>query len=165
VVDLACGHGRHAEQILDRAGAIVMIDIFDSNLDVSRKRLGDNPKLSFVKGDGSSFWPIEDSSVTAIFCYDAMVHFSPEMVHSYLVDAARILRPGGLALFHHSNYPAPLDRHYGQNPHSRNHMTVPLFAACAHAAGLSVVESKIIPWGKLSDLDALSLLRKQGRTD
>ena len=160
VVELACGHGRHAEKIVNRAGHIVMIDIFDSNLEFCRQRLGNNTNVSFIRGDGSTFHPLTGNSVTAIFCYDAMVHFSPEMVSSYLADAARVLKPSGMALFHHSNYPAPVDQHYGSNPHARNRMTTPLFAACAQGAGLSVVENKIIPWGEISDLDALSLVRK-----
>ena len=162
VVELACGHGRHAERILKRAGRVVMIDIFDSNLDFCRKRFGDAPNVEYVKGDGSTFRPIADGSVTAVFCYDAMVHFSPEMVRSYLQDTARVLKPGGMGLFHHSNFPAPLEQHYGLNPHSRNHMTAPLFSAYAQAAGLDVVESVVIPWGEIKDLDALSLVRKPG---
>jgi len=63
-----------------------------------------------------------------------------------------------MALFHHSNYPAPLDRHYGQNPHSRNHMTQKLFTTYAEAAGLTVIESVVIPWGKEPDLDCITLV-------
>jgi ubiquinone/menaquinone biosynthesis C-methylase UbiE len=160
VVELACGHGRHTANIPKTARYITIIDIFEKNLEVCRNRLGARSNISFVKGDGSSFRPVVDSSTTAIFCYDAMVHFTPEMVRSYLCDAARILRPGGLALFHHSNYPAPPDRHYGQNPHARNHMTAALFAKLAEQAGLQVVEMVIIPRGEVSDLDCLSLLIK-----
>jgi hypothetical protein len=89
-----------------------------------------------------------------------MVHFSPEMVESYLQDSIRVLKPGGMALFHHSNYPAPLDRHYGQNPHARNHMTVELFAKLVQDAGLQLETSKTIKWGNEENLDAISLVRK-----
>ena len=162
VVELACGHGRHAANIVRAAGSITMIDIFDQNLEACRNRLGGYPNVSFVKGDGSTFRPVEDNSTTAVFCYDAMVHFSPEMVRAYLEDAARILRPGGMALFHHSNYPAPPDRHYGKNPHARNHMTLALFAGMAEHAGLPVTEAVTLPWGGVADLDCLSLLTKPG---
>jgi ubiquinone/menaquinone biosynthesis C-methylase UbiE len=160
VVELACGHGRHSERIVNSARHITMIDILDSNLEYCRQRLGINTNISFIKGDGSTFRPLADNSVTAIFCYDAMVHFSPEMVRSYLTDTARILTPGGMALFHHSNYAAPLDQHYGLNPHARNHMTAALFSTYAQMAGLVVTETKIMRWGEISDLDALTLLRK-----
>ena len=29
--------------------------------------------------------PVEDASLTAIYCYDSMVHFSPDLVESYLL--------------------------------------------------------------------------------
>jgi ubiquinone/menaquinone biosynthesis C-methylase UbiE len=160
VVELACGHGRHAATIANQATHITLMDIFDSNLDFCKKRLENHKNVSFLKGDGGSFRPLMDASVTSIFCYDAMVHFSPEIIRSYLVDTARVLKPGGKAFFHHSNYPAPLDQHYGLNPHARNHMTASLFSTYATAAGLDIVESKIIPWGEMSDLDCLTLVAK-----
>lgn len=89
-----------------------------------------------------------------------MVHFSPDIVQNYLKDAARILKPEGMGLFHHSNYAAPMDRHYGQNPHARNHMTKDLFAYFAAQAGLKVVESVVIDWSTSKDLDCVSLVRR-----
>jgi ubiquinone/menaquinone biosynthesis C-methylase UbiE len=160
VAELACGHGRHTEVFVAQAGHVTMIDIFDSNLLACRKRLGENAKVSFLKGDGSSFRPLPDSSVTAVICYDAMVHFSPVMVRAYIQDAARILRPGGMALLHHSNLEAPRDRHYGLNTHARNHMTTALFAGYVAEAGLTIAEQRILPWGGIPDIDALSLLQK-----
>lgn len=160
VIELACGHGRHSEQIVRDAGRIVLIDIFETNLDRCRERLGRFENVSFLLGDGRTFRPLDDGSATSVFCYDAMVHFSPAMVRSYLLDCGRVLAPGGMGLFHHSNYPAPLDKHYGQNPQARNHMTQPLFAEYAKDAGLNVVESIVIPWGNIKDLDAVSLVSR-----
>ena len=160
VVELACGHGRHAVQIVDRSGQLTLIDIFEQHLAVCRQRLSGYSNVNFIRGDGHTFDPIEAQSISAIFCYDAMVHFGPNMVQSYLHDAHRVLRPGGMALFHHSNYPAPLNQHYGLNPHARNHMTKALFAEYSATAGLAVVESIVMPWGGVADLDCISLVRK-----
>lgn len=38
VVELACGHGRHTEQIKNRAGRITMMDILEDNVAFCRKR-------------------------------------------------------------------------------------------------------------------------------
>jgi hypothetical protein len=46
-----------------------------------------------------------------------------------------------MALYHHSNYAAPLDRHYGQNPLARNHMTEGLFRQFSDQAGLTLIAS------------------------
>lgn len=159
VVELACGHGRHSEKIADVAGHIVMVDIFQDNLKFCQSRLAKHNNIEFLKGNGTTY-PVTDSVATSVFCYDAMVHFSPDMVAAYLNDTARVLKSGGKALFHHSNYPAPLDRHYGENPHARNHMTAELFAEQAKVAGLKVDEQRVFRWGQHSDLDALTLVSK-----
>jgi ubiquinone/menaquinone biosynthesis C-methylase UbiE len=160
VIELACGHGRHAERIKDIVEQLILIDIVEENLLYCQRRLGTESKLTYIKGDGITFHPVVSDSVTAIFCYDAMVHFSPEMVESYLRDSARVLKPGGMALFHHSNYPASLEKHYGQNPLARNHMTVGLFGKMAQDVGLRVEAFKTIKWGNYEDLDAISLVRR-----
>jgi len=113
VAELACGHGRHSEQIARRAKHIAMIDIFEQNLEFCRNRLSRYSNIEYLKGDGTNF-PLKDEVATAVFCYGAMVHFSPDMEAAYLVDTTRILKRGGMALYHHSNYAAPLDRAYGE---------------------------------------------------
>ena len=159
VIELACGHGRHAEVVQHKVGTLRLMDVLDENIEFCKRRLGSNPKLEFVKNDGHTFQPVAANSVTSIFCYDAMVHFSPDIVASYVADAYRVLKPGGQVLLHHSNYDAPTDQHYGLNPHARNHMTYELFKSIAAAAGMTIVASEPIPWGE-PDLDRLSLLRK-----
>ena len=159
-LELSCGHGRHAEQIAARTGNLTLIDIHVDNLNFCRERLRSFPSIKYVEGNGYDFSAIESKSITAIYCYDSMVHFSPDIVGSYLKDTARILRPGGMALFHHSNFPAPLNQHYGRNPHGRNHMTKELFASLATAGGLLVHESVIIPWGGIDNLDCVTLVQR-----
>jgi SAM-dependent methyltransferase len=157
-VELACGHGRHASHIAGRCDRLALMDIHAENIDFCRSRLERFSNVEYYVNSGFDFQPLADKSLSAIFCYDAMVHFSPDIVRSYLHDASRVLRPGGMALFHHSNHPAPLHVPYSQNPHARNHMTVPLFASYAAEAGLLVKESTIMAWGSEPDLDGLTLV-------
>ena len=160
VLELACGHGRHSEIVAERSGQLTLMDVHEQNIEYCRTRLARFQNIVFFTNSGHDFRPIADGALTAIFCYDAMVHFSPDLVQAYLRDTARVLKPGGMALYHHSNYPAPLDRHYGQNPHARNHMTESLFRQFTDEAGLALVESLPIEWGGVADLDRLTLLRK-----
>jgi len=159
-LELACGHGRHAERVASLTSRLILMDIHEENLAVCRERLKEHDHIEYVLNNGYDFQPVSDSSLSAIFCYDAMVHFSQDIVQSYLYDAARVLKPGGMALFHHSNYPGGNEVHYGQNPHARNRMTQELFMQMATNAGLMVVESVIIPWGGIPDLDCLTLLKR-----
>jgi SAM-dependent methyltransferase len=160
LVELAVGHGRHAERAAQLASKLCVIDVLAENIGASAKRLAAFNNVSYLHNDGFSYRPVADASVTGIYCYDAMVHFSPEIVAAYLQDTQRVLAPGGRAVFHHSNYAAPAERHYGQNPHARNHMTQALFSEFAARAGLTVSESVVIPWGKEVALDCVTLLEK-----
>lgn len=160
VLDLAAGHGRHADVAATLADQLCVVDVVAKNIEVCKRRLANYQNVSYFQNDGFSFRPVTDGSVSGIYCYDAMVHFSPDIVKAYLEDTYRVLSPGGGAVYHHSNYPAPLNRHYGQNPHARNHMTQVLFIKLAREAGLEVVDSTVIPWAEDADLDCVTLVRR-----
>jgi Cyclopropane fatty acid synthase and related methyltransferases len=142
------------------AAALILMDIFQENIDFSRHRLRFFNNVDSHVNNGYDFQPIADGSLSSIFCYDAMVHFAPEVVRSYLKDTARVLKPGGRALFHHSNYPTAPKEHYGQNPHSRNQMTEATFRDYTREAGLETLGTQIISWGQIPDLDCISLVAK-----
>ncbi len=147
VIELACGHGRHTERAAPLAGRLIAIDVFEENLQVCRERLSVSSHVEFVLGDGVSFEPEADASASSIFCYDAMVHFAPQVVERYLQDAHRVLRPGGMALFHHSNLDTPNSIAYGRNPGARNPMTRADFNALSLTAGLEILDAIEFRWG------------------
>lgn len=160
VIELACGHGRHAARAAELVDSLVLVDVIAENLDICRERLRAYPHVTFRLGDGASFPQTGDGSVDAIYCYDAMVHFSPEMVDAYLTDTARVLRRGGRALFHHSNLAAGGGGLWSQNPHARNVMTRDRFARMAQERGLNVIAQEVIDWGGVPELDCISLVGK-----
>jgi SAM-dependent methyltransferase len=166
--ELACGHGRHAEQLLqrypDRVEALYCLDVLEENVAFTQTRIGMFSQARVILVSGADFQPITSDTLTSIFCYDAMVHFSPDIVLSYLVDAARVLVPGGRALLHHANLYAPdtgkPGRHYGLNPNARNHMTLALFEFFAQEAGLRILQTEAMAWGKFPDTDRITLLER-----
>lgn len=161
VLELACGWGRHAEQCIKLCDSIIVMDIFEHNLTRTTTRLSaDKERVTAILGDGCTFRPVADESLTAIFCYDAMVHFSPDIVQSYLQDANRVLQRDGMILLHHSNYETKVEQHYGKNPHARNHMTFDVFESFCNETGLQIRESIAIPWGGIEELDRVSLVQK-----
>lgn len=160
VVELACGHGRHGEKLRGKAKKLTMMDINDSNIDFCTQRFQDASDFAVIRNNGVDFQPVPDNSVTSIFCYDAMVHFDHRLILSYLRDTGRILISGGLALYHHSNFPNYSSKHYGQNPHARNYMTQELFRKYATESGLKIREQIVIDWGGEKNLDCITLLEK-----
>ena len=161
VIELSCGRGRHAEISSLLCEELVLLDVFDENLDFCKKRLTNRSNVTYFKCNGCDLDVIKSDFATALYCYDSMVHFSSDIVESYIRDIKRVLKTGGLALLHHSNYSLqPNIKHYGMNPHARNNMSQLMFTEIAARAGLAVVDSIIIPWGNVKELDCISLLRK-----
>jgi SAM-dependent methyltransferase len=160
VIELAVGYGRHAERAAPHCGTLIVMDVIAYNVKICRLRLQKMANVGYVVNNGFDYQPVPDGAVTGIYCYDAMVHFSPDLVEAYLADTFRVLKPGGRALFHHSNYLAPDDRHYGQNPHARNSMSQDRFGGLAGKAGLIVRHSDVIPWTGVAALDGVTLVEK-----
>lgn len=158
--ELACGHGRHAQQIYKEAPALVLIDVVPENVAYCRERFKDSPNVACMQNDGATFRPLPDEFLTAMYCYDAMVHFECDVVLSYIRDAVRVLRPGGRALFHHSNLHAFPGRDHRKNPGGRNFMSQELFVHTAQRAGFTILESVTFDWDA-PHTDCLTLLEKR----
>ena len=159
VVDLATGHGRNAVKLLDLADELTLVDILDENIDYCRKRFGTRPNLHYVVNDGASLAGIPDASVSLLYCFDAMVHFDSDVVRSYIEEFRRILRPGGRAFCHHSNYTGSPTGDFRTTFGARNFMSKELFEHWVHKAGLRVVCARVIQWDR-PDLDCLTLLER-----
>ena len=104
VIDLAAGHGRNTVFLLKVAKHVTVMDIQAGNVAACQSRFIDETRLAFFTNNGFDFSPVQDNTITLIYCFDAMVHFDSDVVRSYLSDARRILKPGGRAFLHHSNY-------------------------------------------------------------
>lgn len=160
-LDLAAGHGRNSEMLQYVAGQLTISDIQSGNVEICKKRFASRKNTGFFVGNGFDFQPLETESLTMIYCFDAMVHFEPSVIESYLRDTPRVLKPGGYAFYHHSNDGTSTD--WRKNQGARNQMTKDKFAQLAEAAGLEIANQRVINWDKYKDLDCLSLLRRSLR--
>jgi ubiquinone/menaquinone biosynthesis C-methylase UbiE len=166
-LELSAGHGRHALRLLatpacsDRLRTLIVMDVNDNLIARCKERISD-ARASFLVTDGASFRGVPDHSLSAIYCFDSMVHFEVVTVMAYLADCARVLKPGGMALFHHSNFDRSPGAVWHAAPHARNFMSVRLFQHLAMREGLEVCWSSVIDWAEMRDLDAITLLRYAG---
>lgn len=159
-VELACGRGRHVPHYINQAGHIILVDILDSNIDYCKERFKNQDKISYYVNNGYDLKQIVDSSCTALFTYDSMVHFESIDIYYYLLETSRILVKGGRALFHHSNNHKDYQASFQNAVHGRNYMSASLFAHFADRAGLKVLQQITIDWGKERNLDAITLVEK-----
>ena len=157
--ELACGHGRHAAQIYREVPGLVLIDVVAENVEFCKTRFQGHDNVAVMQNDGATFRPLPNDMFTAIYCLDAMVHFECDVALSYVRDAVRVLKPGGRALFHHSNLSAFPGRDHRLNPGGRNFMSQELFLHTALRSGFKVLESVTIDWDA-PHTDCVTLLEK-----
>jgi SAM-dependent methyltransferase len=145
-VELAAGHGRNSAKLLPLVGKLYLVDMNVENISFLRRRFGQNPKIHYYINDGYSLPFLTSSSISFIYCFDAMVHFDSDVVRSYIREFARVLVRGGRVFAHHSNYTDNPGGDPHRNPGWRNFMSRELFAHYAQKEGLSVIRQKKIDW-------------------
>ncbi|MFI4889458.1 MAG: class I SAM-dependent methyltransferase [Steroidobacterales bacterium] len=146
VVDLACGHGRNSARLAPLARRVIAVDINTECVEFVRARFANQPKVTVLQNDGSSLAGIDSGSATLVYCWDAMVHFEPEVVEAYLQEIARVLAPGGRGFIHHSNWTRGQGQDFKTQPHWRNVMSRDQFGGYLRACGLEIISQDIIDW-------------------
>jgi SAM-dependent methyltransferase len=93
LVDVATGPGYVAAAAVARGADVVGVDLAETMLAFARERV---PAAEFVQGDATSL-PFGDATFSAYTAAFVLLHLGrPE---SAAAEAARVLRPGGLAAF------------------------------------------------------------------
>jgi SAM-dependent methyltransferase len=103
VLELGCGGGKFSQRIAPRVRSLVAADISTAMLSQAKgelERRGAADNVSFQQLNGVDFSGVADDSVDLIFSYDVQLHMQPQNVYSYLLDARRVLRPGGAIMVH-----------------------------------------------------------------
>lgn len=164
VIELACGRGRHVLNYREKAGTITLVDILEKNISFCERRFG-NENMQYYCNNGYNLEKLESEKYTALFCYDAMVHFEMMDIYEYLKDIHRVLVPGGMALIHHSNNTSDYKASFNNAPHGRSFLSKDIFAYLAYRTGFKVLQQKVIDWGVMGvdyypELDCISLIQK-----
>lgn len=159
VIELACGRGRHVPQYIAGAGTITLVDILAKNIDFCKDRFKNSDNIKYYQNNGYNLEKLKENTYTALFCYDAMVHFEMLDIYQYLLDIYRVLVHGGKALLHHSNNDKDYKGAFDNSVGGRSFMNKDIFAYLAYRAGFEILEQKVIDWGQ-KDLDCVTLIQK-----
>lgn len=129
MLDLACGHGRHARVLAGRGSAVVGLDRSEAYLrraidggGSAREGSPARPSATpaYVRGDVRAL-PFRTGSFDAVFSwYASLFMFDDATNAACLAEAARAVRRGGRLLVHHAN-PLRLER----EPHAAARRALP----------------------------------------
>ena len=164
VVDLAAGHGRNSMKLAPISKKLTIVDICPENIEFCSNRFKDLNNINFAVCDGKTI-PVKSKSVSLVYCFDAMVHFDSDTVESYIKEMSRVLKKGGNAFLHYSNWSGFCNDDWRYNPHARHYMTQDFFKALCQKYGLTILSTEFLTWGedpdyRFEDLDAVSVLVK-----
>ncbi|WP_447737821.1 class I SAM-dependent methyltransferase [Aeromonas veronii] len=163
VLDFACGEGRIAELMQERCQHLQLVDASTKAVDVCRERFAKYPHVH-VQCNAAGVLPQADSSLSLVYSWDAMVHFSYKSLDFYLREFSRVLQPHGYVLMHHSNLAALTDHMrvfdvWSLNVNGRSNISKDDISFIAGHYGFNVVNQKVIRWGA-HDIDCISILKK-----
>lgn len=95
LVDVGCGSGRLASRLHGRIDLTYLgTDVCEALLEYAREQA---PGFTFQATEGLTI-PAEDASVDVVCFFSVLTHLPHEAGYLYLIEANRVLRPGGVAV-------------------------------------------------------------------
>lgn len=181
VLEIAPGHGRWTQFLVQSCDRLVGVDIAPSAIEVCRQRFADLPKAEFHVNDGRSLSAVADMSVDLAFSFDSLVHVEADVLAGYLAELATKLTETGVAFLHHSNLgafgrlfdvfgrvPPPvrgplLARGIIDQRHLRAaSVSATWFVAACGDVGLRCVGQELVNWGTKRTIDCISVVTRPG---
>jgi SAM-dependent methyltransferase len=99
MVEIGCGAGRLLVHFAREFDRVEGFDIAAEMIELARAHMPDNVELTV--SSGADLKPLADASVDFAFSNQVFQHIpDPQVVAGYLVETARVLRPGARAVLH-----------------------------------------------------------------
>jgi ubiquinone/menaquinone biosynthesis C-methylase UbiE len=169
-LELSPGGGRNTERLCTLASRLIAVDYNQDPLNRTQARLGTTQGecgITYYRNNGSDLSMVSDESVTAVYCWDAAVHFDKDVVRSYIGEFARVLIPGGRGFLHHSDLGDGAHKNIQRNPDWRSNTSKELVAEACRVNGLTDTMQQPVHWrwsmdsGRSRDtVDYITVFRK-----
>ena len=95
ILEIGCGIGRVGQVLAPRCKHWIGCDVSPNMLKFARQRLASFNNVSFVEISGFDLRPIPDASVDLVYCTVVFMHLDEWDRYNYVLEAYRVLRPGG----------------------------------------------------------------------
>jgi SAM-dependent methyltransferase len=100
VVEVGCGAGRLSRQLATTFSKVIGLDVSLDQLDLARAAVADAPAAAEFRLSTGPALPCAPGETDAIFSTHVFQHLPPKLVESLLLDAGRVLAPGGTLMAH-----------------------------------------------------------------
>ncbi|MEX2256552.1 MAG: class I SAM-dependent methyltransferase [Acidimicrobiia bacterium] len=95
ILEIGAGVGRVGPSLAPRCRRWIATDVSGHMLAHARRRLAQHDNVDFVEISGWDLAPIESESVDVVYCTVVFMHLDEWERFRYVVEAMRVLRPGG----------------------------------------------------------------------
>jgi ubiquinone/menaquinone biosynthesis C-methylase UbiE len=95
ILEIGCGIGRVGQALAPICKQWIGCDVSPNMLRHAQERLADFSNVRFVELSGYDLRPIEDASVDLVYCTVVFMHLDEWDRYNYILEACRVLRPGG----------------------------------------------------------------------
>ena len=120
VLDLGCGFGRNSNWLASKGAIVDAININETELNEARKRANElDISVNYVKAD-AGFLPFSDSSFDVILDAGCTHMCDKETQEKSVLEANRILKPGGYLQFFGFSKEHPSYKKNPENPQFRD---------------------------------------------
>jgi ubiquinone/menaquinone biosynthesis C-methylase UbiE len=106
VLDIGCGHGLIHPYLRDACCRLTGIDVAENAIEMARRR---NPHVNYDVYDGSRL-PYADETFDVLFTIGVMHHVAVDQRNTFVSEARRVLRRGGIFVIFEHNKLNPLVR-------------------------------------------------------
>jgi ubiquinone/menaquinone biosynthesis C-methylase UbiE len=145
-LEVGPGAGRWSEVLQTIAGRLILVDLADKCIEVCRDRFSKCSNVEYHVNDGRTLRFLANESVDSIWSFDVFVHINALDTASYIQECQRVLKPGGIAVIHHSKGGTTYENGW------RSNSTAEAFQEMLHRNNLDLV-SEFDSWGDQGQYD------------
>jgi ubiquinone/menaquinone biosynthesis C-methylase UbiE len=137
ILEVGPGAGRWTKILYPYSKTLILADVSEKCLEICEKSFKGSTNIQYyLVNDRLS--KIKENSIDFIWSYDVFVHINPSDIKKYIEDFSHILKPGGIAIIHHSGSYA--DEAYARNQGFRSMIDKQKFAELVKDNKMTLLE-------------------------